>query len=412
MNTRVKQSADSKFYAPSIHELQNANKNSKLVANVLLAALGLSTAGYATKYLMEGLAASKLNSEITPDVKLQKRLRSMDSPIANTYLYYTDDESDRHLSDDEVDELLENVTEAKTASLNKQALPVEVNLIKVFNTTPKKRGVEQSTVDWLLNRQNANFSREPQTIDLSKVVDKHSDLVDKIRYNPKTLKSDDLWTQYIGNNLAKLGPQSILPLSVLLGGGLVAAPMLAKAIVKRTASKLPKQEHYSEFVDTAKKIYDDAAEELQDAGYKKEKDKLKEKEAKYKKKDGTITAARVADGSLLSSANIPTLAIAALLSYAAYKGMRGFDTGLERAKNDLSHQTQFLRGWRATSRLRDYDYNPMSASLAEEPGLKERLEKEQDSKVKALLEDLQDSEDIQFNPIEIQRLTADYKDLA
>lgn len=412
MNIRIKQSASSKYYAPSIHELQSANKNSKLVANALLAALGISAAGYSTKYLMEGLAASKLNSDIKPDVSLQRQLRDTDAPIENAYLYLKD--KDKKDDDKEaVDELLDEVVEKKEASFKKEAFPIEVNLIKVFSDTPKKKGIEQNSADnWIFNRQNADFARPLQKIDFAKVVSNHKNLTDKIHYDPKTLASKDAWTQYIGNNLAKLGPQSIIPLGVILGGGLVAAPMLAKSLAKHTALNLPKQERSSDFVDAAKEIYDEAAEELQDAGYKKEKDKLKSKEAKYKKKnEGSITTSRAGDVPL-SLANAPTLAAAALLTYAAYKGMRGFDNGLERAKNDVSHQTQFLRGWRASNKLRDYNYNPLSASLAEEPGMKERLEKEQNKKIKELLEDLKDSDDVKFNPIEVQRLTADYLDLA
>lgn len=409
MNMIIKQGADSKYYAPSIHELQSANKSSKLVANALLAALGLSAAGYSTKYLMEGLAAAKLNSDITPDVRLQKQLRDTDSPVENDFLYYK--LKDKSKDKNEVDELLDDVIDKKEASLNKQAL-FDINW-SVFGNTPNKKGLEQNSLDnWLLNRQNADFARKLQKIDFGAVSSKHKDLLDKIHYDPSTLESKDIWTKHIGNNLAKLGPQSVIPLGVVLGGGLVAAPMLAKSLVKHTADKLPKQERSSDFVDTAKEIYDEAAEELQDAGYKKDKDKLKKKEAKYKKKStGEITTSRAGDVPI-SLANAPTLAAAALLTYAAYKGMRGFDNGLERAKNDVSHQTQFLRGWRASSKLRDYNYNPLSASLAEEPGMKERLEKEQNTKIKELLEDLKDSDDVKFNPVEIQRLTADYEDLA
>lgn len=418
MNMLIKQASD-KYYAPSIRELQNANRNSKLVANTLLTALGISLAGYSTKNLMESLAAGNLSKKVLPNARLQRRIRSSDSAIENEFLY-TDNAppiSDKLPSaeEDEVDEALKDAVDAKEACFNKFAAFIEINP-SLFGRTPRRKKLEQNVGDsWLANRQNAVYSEDPKLLDFGSAIDKHSDDTWRIHYDPATLTTDDSWTKIIGNNLAKLGPQSLIPLGIALGGGLVAAPMLAKSLSNHVRDALPKRKRESDFVDTAKEIYEDAAKELKSVGYKQDKEKTKYKEAKAKNRNrgtGDIVTMRAGEGTPLSLGNAATVGAAALLGYAAYKGMRGFDEGLKRAKNDLSHQTQFLRGWRSAKQLRDYDYTPLSASLEDEPGLKEKLESEEDERVKSMLADLKDSDGIQFNPLEIQRLTADYMDIA
>ena len=409
-----KQAVDTKYFAPSVKELQYANNNSKGVANALMAALGLSVAGYSAKRLIEGLAASRLSDEIKPDSTLRKLLRDKTDTIDNKLLYAAAKEKE----DEELEDVLADAVETKAALYKAAGIPININL-SLFGKTPKTKNLPQSTLEGIFaNTQNSKFVDALKKVNVGKVLShKDPNLASDLHYDPSTLKSDSIWTKYISAPLAKLGPQSVLPLGAVLGGGLVAAPMLAKALVGKVDDALPKQKREAKFVDTAQKIYEDAAKELQDAGYKKEKDEHKRnKEAslfKSRKPPKEIVKSTRAGGNpLTSAANLPTLAAAALLAYATYKGVKGFDKGLDRAKNDLAHGTQFLRGWKATNKLRDYDYNPLTIELADEPGLKKKLKDEKDEKVLALLSDLKDSEDIEFNPIEVQRLTSDYTELA
>lgn len=385
------------YFAPSIKELKHADNNSKSVANILLAALGLSAAGYGTKYLVEGLNSSRMSEEIRPSVSIQKKIRNAISPLKNKYIY-SDDDDDIAIDEDKLDDAVAALESSKKASFTKLA----------------RRRLEQNVFDkYIANRQNSQFIDDLQTLDVNSVLNSSDkSLASELHYDPSTLDSSSKWTKYISGPLAKLGPQSVLPLAAVLGGGLVAAPMLAKSLVKRVSKALPEPERHSDFLNTAKDIYDDAAAELKEVGYKQEKDKAKRnKEASKKDTPGDIVQTTRSGGNpALSAANIPTIAAAALLTYAAYKGMHGFDKGFDRAKNDLAHNTQFLRGWRATNKLRDYDYNPLGLELEDEPGLKEKL-KDKDERVKELLSDLKDSDEIEFNPAEVRRLTGDYLEL-
>ena len=406
-----KTAIEASYFAPSVKELQHADNNSKNVANILLAALGISAAGYGTKYLVEGLNSSRMSDEIKPSVSIQRKIRNAISPVKNKYIYSDDD--DIVVDEDKLDAAVEALEENKEASFTiKSAGPIEVNL-SLFGKTPKRVGLEQNFFDkYLVNRQNAQFSNDPEKLDVGAILsNKDKSLATDIHYDPSSLETNSAWTKYISAPLAKLGPQSILPLAAILGSGLVAAPMISKSLVKRVSKALPEPKRHSDFLDTAKDIYDEDAEELKEVGYKQEKDKAKrKKEASKKENKDIIKTTRAGGNPAFSAANIPTIAAATLLAYAAYKGMHGFDKGMDRAKNDLAHNTQFLRGWRATNKLRDYNYNPFGLELEEEPGLKEKL-KDKDEKVKALLSDLKDSDEIEFNPAEVRRLTGDYLEL-
>lgn len=395
------------YFAPSVKELQYADTNSKNVANILLTALGLSTAGYGTKYLVESLHNAGLPSEVKPSKIIRKKLREFDSTIDNKYVY-SDEAADKAIdAADEVDDLLETIKgETKKSSFIKKALGINISL---FSSTPRRNGLQQNALDnYIANRQLAKFSNPLEKLDVAKVLgNKDITLASDLHYDPKTLKSDSVWTKYISGPLAKLGPQSAIPLSIALGGGIVAAPMLAKALVKSVEKAVPEPKRHTDFVNTAKQIYEEAEKELQDAGYRKDKEKLKNKKeaaakSKEKPKD-VISTTRAGGNPLTSMANLPTAAVAALLAYAAYKGMHGFDSGIDKAKNELSHQTNFLRGWRASNKLRDYNYSPLTVSLENEP--------DNNKKVKNLLEDLKDDSDIDFNPSEVRRLTSDYLEL-
>lgn len=410
-----KQAIDASYYAPSVKELQYANNNSKGVANALLAALGISAAGYSAKRLIEGLAASRLSDEIKPDVTVQKLLRDKTDTIDNAFLYSKLKEKAK---EEEIEDLVADAIETKTALYKAAGIPINIDL-SLFGKSSRRKGLDQSFFENVFaNKQNSKFVDALKKVDVGKVLT-HKDptLSSGLHYDPSTLKTDSLWTKYVSAPLAKMGPQSAIPLGIALGGGLVAAPMLAKALVGKVDDALPKQKREAKFVDTAKKIYEDAAKELQNAGYKKEKDDRKrDKEASFfkgrKPPKDIVKSTRAGGNPLTSAANLPTLAAAALLAYATYKGVKGFDKGMDKAKNDLSHGTQFLRGWKATNKLRDYDYNPLAIELADEPGLKEKLKDVDDARIKALLSDLKESDGIEFNPIEVQRLTSDYEELA
>lgn len=417
----INKESKAEFYAPSVKELQYAQRNSKGILNLLLAALGISTAGYGAKALFENLAAARLSNDIQPSVDLQRRLRLSKNRIENEFLYNTDAEKHPFTAEELLelqriaDEKAKN-KEKDAAYMLKQALDIPIN-IEIGGKSDTSSIPQNPLEGALLNKRNGKFKHKPVSLDLNKVLkfpDKQ--LADKLHYIPETLKTDSKWTKYISAPLAKLGPQSTIPLAILAGGGLAAAPIIAKSLVTNISKKLlPKPKRESKFLEAAKEIYEDAAKELQEVGYKKEKDDNKnKKEASVKDaklKGGPTVSTQNADGNhLLSVSNIPTNIMAALLALAAYKGVKGFGNGLDKAKKDVSHKTQFLRGWRAMNKLRDYNYNPITAELTEEPGLKTRTMREKDERIRALLEDLRDSDEIEYNPIELQRLTEDAGD--
>lgn len=409
------------FYAPSVKELHTAQRNSKGIANLLLLALGLSGAGYSAKSLFEDMYESKLSNEVSPSSDLRKKLRLNRDKVDNEFLYNTVAEQHPFTAEEAAE--LERLAKAKEKhekeAMYKQALDVPMTL-DIGNTkeTPKS-DIKQNWLDKLfLNRQTGKFKGKPVNLDLNKVLgNSDKELSKKLHYDPSTLNVSSLWTKYVSNPLAKMGPQSAIPLALVAGGGIVAAPLLAKALVKGIRDKvLPKPKRESKFLDAAKEVYEDAARELQEVGYKKEKDDNKNKKeasVKLAKKKGgpEVSATNIEGNPLFNIANLPTGAVAALLALAAYKGVKGFGKGMDKAKTDLSHKTQFLRGWKAMNKLREYNYNPLTAELEEEPGLKTRTMREKDKRVRELLEDLKDSNDIEYNPIKIQRLTNDYMDL-
>ena len=416
----IDKQSKSEFYSPSIKELQYAQRNSKGLISLLLAALGAGTAAHSAKALFENMAAARLSNEIQPSVDLQRRLRLSKNKIDNEFLYNTDAEKHPFTAEEllELQRLAEEKAKNKekdASYLLKQAVEIPLNI--EIGSKPKSSIPQSGLEKMLLNIQNGKFKGPPVSLDLNKVLlSDDKQLADKLHYIPDTLETSSKWTKYISNPLAKMGPQSTLPLALLAGGGIIAAPLLAKHLVKGIRDKLlPRPKRESKFLDAAKEIYEDAAKELQEVGYKKEKDDLKHKKEasvkEAKRKGGPTVSAQNSDGNhILSLANLPTNLAAALLAIAAYKGVKGFDTGMSRAEKDVSHKTQFLRGWRAMNKLRDYNYNPITVELAEEPGLKTRTMREKDERIRALLEDLRDSDEIEYNPIEIQRLTEDAAD--
>lgn len=410
------------FYAPSVKELHNAQRNSKGIASLLLAALGLSAAGYSAKSLFEDMYESKLSNEVSPSSDLRKKLRLNRDKVDNEFLYNTVAEQHPFTAEEQAE--LARLAKAKEKheekeAMYKQALDVPMTLdIGNMKESPAS-DIKQNWLDkLLLNRQNGKFKGKPLNLDLNKILgNPDKELGNKLHFDPSTLETSSKWTKYISGPLAKMGPQSAIPLAIAAGGGIVAAPLLAKALVKGIRDKvLPKPKRESKFLNAAKDVYEDAARELQEVGYKKEKDDNKNKKeasVKLAKKKGgpTVSATNIEGNPLFNPANLPTGALAALLALAAYKGVKGFGKGMDKAKTDLSHKTQFLRGWKAMNKLREYNYNPLTAELEEEPGLKTRTMREKDKRVRELLEDLKDSNDIEYNPIKIQRLTADYMDL-
>lgn len=396
------------FYAPSIKELHNAQTNSKGVANLITAALGLGLAGYSAKELLENIAQSRISGDIQPSVAIQRKLRDATSPISNEFLYIN--KALQHPYATELDAELARIEKEKKEKDKKNKKEKKASYKEAlfdFSIFQADNGgkLKQSPAEQILaNRSKATFSGPLVTVDADKVL-KNSDttLADRLHYDPKSLKTDSYWTEHISGPLAKLGPQAAIPLLIAAGGGLAAAPIAAKLLVKGVKKIFPAPKRESKFVDKAKQIYEEAAKELQDVGYKKEKDKDRKKEAAAK--DSTVLSVTANPGNpLLSVSNLPTAALAALLGYATFKGVKGFAKGMNKAKDDISHQTQLLRGWRASNQLRNYSYNPLNAELEEEPGLKTRLLKEKDKQIKALLEDLKDSDDIEVNPLQIHRL--------
>lgn len=408
------------FYAPSVKELHNAQRNSKGIASLLLAALGISAAGYSAKSLFEDMYESKLSNEVSPSSDLRKKLRLNTDKVDNEFLYNT--LAEKHPFTEEEKAELERLAKDKAGSkeaMYKQALDIPFNVEVGSSGDAPSSDIKQNWLDKIfLNRQTGKFKGRPLNLDLNKIFgNSDKELSNKLHYDPSTLETTSKWTKYISGPLAKMGPQSTIPLAIAAGGGIVAAPLIAKALVKGIRDKvLPKPKRESKFLDAAKEVYEDAARELQEVGYKKEKDDNKnKKEASVKlakKKGGPEVSAQNVEGNpLFNIANVPTGAVAALLALAAYKGVKGFGKGMDKAKTDLSHKTQFLRGWKAMNKLREYNYNPLTAELEEEPGLKTRTMREKDKRVRELLEDLKDSNDVEYNPIKIQRLTADYMDL-
>lgn len=396
----------SKFYAPSIKELQYAQRNSKGIANLLLAALGIGTAGYGTKKLLESLDEAKLDSSMPMSSELQRRLRLAKAKLDNEFVYNTPEE--QHPFTEEELEEIKRLQKLESKKAGVDLPPINVHLGK----EDAKSDITQNLLEnLLLNRQTGKFKGKPIALDLNKVIGHpDKDLADKLHYYPDSLKSSSKWTNLISNPLAKMGPQSAIPLAVVAGGGLLATPFLSKWLVKGISKLLPKPKRKSDFVETAKSIYEDAARELQEVGYKKEKDDNKnKKEASVKiakKKGGPEVSASGSSGNpLLSVNNIPTALLAAVLAYAAGKGSLGFAKGFEKAHNEIPHKTQFLRGWQAMNKLRDYSYNPFTVELEEEPGLKTRTMREKNKKVRALLEDLKDSDNIEFSPNIIRSLS-------
>lgn len=396
------------FYAPSIKELHNAQTNSKGVANLITAALGLGLASYSAKELLENIAQSRISGDIQPSTAIQRKLRDATSPISNEFLYTS--KALQHPYATELDAELARIKkekEDKKKNKEKKANYKSAAIIENVSVFPAENDgkLKQSPAEQIFaNRSKATFSDEPVKVYANKVL-KNSDttLADRLHYDPKSLKTDSYWTKHISGPLAKLGPQSAIPLLIAAGGGLAAAPIAAKLLVKGVKKIFPAPKRESKFVDKAKQIYEEAAKELQDVGYKKEKDKDRKKEASAK--DSTVLSVTANPGNpILSVSNLPTAALAALLGYTTYKGVKGFSKGMNKAKDDISHQTQLLRGWKASNQLRNYSYNPLNAELKEEPGLKTRLLKEKDKQIKALLEDLKDADDIEVNPLQIHRL--------
>lgn len=396
----------SKFYAPSIKELQYAQRNSKGIANLLLAALGIGTAGYGTKKLLESLDEAQLDSSMPMSAELQRRLRLAKAKLDNEFVYNTPEEQ-HPFTEEELAEL-EKLKKLESKKAGVDLPPINIHL----GEDEAKSDITQNLLETIfLNRQTGKFKGKPIALDLNKVLgNPDKDLADKLHYYPESLQTSSKWTKFISNPLAKMGPQSAIPLAIVAGGGLMATPFISKWLVKGISKLLPKAKRKSDFVETAKSIYEDAAKELQEVGYKKEKDDNKnKKEAALKfakKKDGPEVSASGSSGNpLLSINNIPTTLLAAILAYAAGKGSLGFAKGFEKAHNEIPHKTQFLRGWQAMNKLRDYSYNPLTVELEEEPGLKTRTMREKDKKVRALLEDLKDSDNIEFSPNIIRSLS-------
>ena len=402
----INKESKARFYAPSIKELQYAQRNSKGIAGLLLAALGITTAGYGTKKLLEGLDDSKLSDDLPASAELQRRIRLAKAKLDNEYIYNTPEEQ-HPFTEEELAELERLKKLSKKAAFD---IPMHLEVGTSGKEAPSD--IKQNLIDKLLfNTQTGKFKGKPVALDLNKVLgSSDKDLAEKLHYYPKSLLTNSKWTKYISNPLASMGPQSVLPLAAVAGGGLVAAPFLSKWLVKGISKLLPKSKRKSDFLDAAKEIYEDAAKELQEVGYKKEKDDIKnKKEASLKfakKKDGPeVSATHIGGNPLMSTGNIPTVLLAALLAYAAGKGASGFSKGFERAHKETAHKTQFLRGWQAMNKLRDYNYNPLTVELEEEPGLKTKTMREKNEKVRALLEDLKDSDNIEFSPNIIRNLS-------
>lgn len=406
---------DTSFYSPSIKELHHAQTNSKGVANLITAALGLSLAGYSAKTLFENIAQSRISNDIQPSIAIQRKLRDATSPISNEFLYNT--KALQHPYATELDAEIARLEKEKKEkekkgkkkekkAMYKQADPIITIQPSIFGPDDSGKLKQSPAENIFANRSKATFAGPLVKVDANKVLSNaDTTLSDRLHYDPSSLKTDSFWTKHISAPLAKLGPQSAIPLAIAAGGGIVVAPVLAKLLVKGVKKLFPAPKRHSSFVDKAKKIYEEAAKELQEVGYKKEKDKNREKHAEAKDKTKSVISVTANPGNpLLSASNLPALAIASLLGYATYKGVKGFTKGMNKAKDDISHQTQLLRGWRASNQLRNYSYNPLTAELEEEPGLKTRLLREKDKQIKALLEDIKDADGVEVNPFEIHRL--------
>lgn len=214
--------------------------------------------------------------------------------------------------------------------------------------------------------------------------------LDSVTNNPNAS-----WYQKLTANLStapKLRPLWFLPAAAVVG---LTSYGVGKWIANAGNDALGKNKNYMRYSEDAQKVYDESAKYLRDVMNGKvseeEAQKLKDEEEKKRKKLTKKSSALIAgDGSSSFFMNPWILAGIPAALWAAHQ-VRGFNAGINDAKEELADRTHMIRAWQAASKERQYDYHDMAADLLPEPVRDSRAKKIK-RKEKKLLDSVMDDD--------------------
>ena len=214
--------------------------------------------------------------------------------------------------------------------------------------------------------------------------------LDSVTNNPKAT----LYQKFTANlaTSPKLQPLWFLPAAAALG---LTGYGVGKWIANAGDKAMGKNKNYMRYSDDAQKIYDESAKYLRDVMNGKvseeEAQKLLEEEEKKRKKLLKKSAALVAgDGTSSFFWNPWILAGIPAALWTAHQ-IRGFNAGINDAKEELADRTHMIRAWQAAAKKRQYDYNDLAADLLPEP-IRDSRAKKIKRKEKKLLNSVMDDD--------------------
>lgn len=214
--------------------------------------------------------------------------------------------------------------------------------------------------------------------------------LDSVTNNPNAK-----WYEKLTANLAtapRLQPLWFLPAAAAIG---LSGYGIGRWIANAGDKALGKNKNYMRYSDDAQKVYDESAKYLRDVMNGKvseeEAQKLMEEEEKKRKKLTKKSAALIAgDGTSSFFLNPWILAGIPAALWTAHQ-VRGFNAGINDAKEELADRTHMIRAWQAASKERQYDYNDLSADLLPEP-IRDSRGKKIKRKEKKLLDSVMDDD--------------------